>query len=256
MELQVAIDGCGDVLQITSVEDLKSAASVTTPVDTLLIQPKDPSKYLDLKDEFMVLTSLIRLRQVKTLYCHKVNLEHAADRRISNQNLESLHSATFESCANCGFIMRYLMMECPNLRSLREIGPKLENLPHRESNREVSQTTTLILAFLENHYSLVDFYYDRLEERIVKYPRQSKPPGKVEAAMNAAFERLLDTQRKISECLERNRKGQQKCRTAIYQLFLIEGFAVGDPFKALNRDVLRIIAKMLYSTIGTKIWVT
>jgi hypothetical protein len=84
---------------------------------------------------------------------------------------------------------------------------------------------------------------------MVEFPKQSQAD-----TMHATFNDLVDVRHRIIYYLKRNRDGIAKCRDAIYQLMLIKKYAPENPFKVLNRDVMLIIAKMLYVTIGTKVW--
>jgi hypothetical protein len=65
---------------------------------------------------------------------------------------------------------------------------------------------------------------------------------------------LKNYQKTVKAVLTRNHAGYVRCRDSIYQIFLIKRFTTGSVFDIIGIDVVRIIAKMLYSTIGTKPW--
>lgn len=58
----------------------------------------------------------------------------------------------------------------------------------------------------------------------------------------------------ITSVIERNVIGWEKCRDAIYQLYLIKRYGASPLFLCLNRDVVKIIARLLYQSRFTQVW--
>jgi hypothetical protein len=82
-------------------------------------------------------------------------------------------------------------------------------------------------------------------------------PVLMKAGIRAEERKVLNGYEKIvGMVLQRNHHGYVRCRMVIYQLFLIKRHRPDSVFRFINRDIVMIIAKMLYATIGTKIWCT
>lgn len=58
----------------------------------------------------------------------------------------------------------------------------------------------------------------------------------------------------IQEIIQRNAAGWVSCRQAIYQLYLIKRHGASPLFLCLNRDVVGIIARLLYASRFTEAW--
>jgi hypothetical protein len=230
------------------------ATLLEADIETVIIEPRNGNDFVDMVDSLPWIINLVSTKKIKVLRCLKVDLNQPRTGNIIHENISSLKSATFTSCANTGAVMTYLLVHCSLLQELEERGPKLSILNHSNSNREVFNITTSIRTMLAENYRLKKFHYDRLEARVVEFPTIPLPDGDYGAEMQEKFATLVNRQKGIFGFLERNRRGYDKCRRAVYQLLLIKRFASENPFRLLNRDVMLMIAKMVYATIGTKVW--
>ena len=58
----------------------------------------------------------------------------------------------------------------------------------------------------------------------------------------------------ITKIIERNVIGWEKCRGAIYQWYLIKRYGNCAIFGFLNRDVVNLIARLVYASRFTEVW--
>jgi hypothetical protein len=241
-------------MYVFSAADLYKAFkdALNGKVETLIIEPQ--ADFVDLTDSLPLLINVLKKYHIQNLLCLKVDLSKPMDPSKRTDLILPLRSANFTSCENVGTTMRYLMYYCPKLEELRELGPKLSILNHSYSNWEVDTVSIAVQSFLQDNYRLRSFHYDRLEARKVEFPKVARLEGDLGSLMAQTFQTLVGRDRHIKEMIARNNQGYDKCRKAIYCLLLIKRFAIGDPFKLLNHDVMLIICRMLYASIGTKVW--
>ena len=147
--------------------------------------------------------------------------------------------------------MRVVVIHCPNLEILVNERPGADT----KEDAEIRVTSRTICEYLKERYRLRSFRYDDLELELNRLSNfRFDYVNEKEARLAERLTNLENSKSGILESLTRNQRGYSNCRAAIWQLFLIKRYSPENPFKHLNKDVITLIAQLLYDTIGTSVW--
>ena len=151
-------------------------------------------------------------------------------------------------CTGSTPFINFCLKRCPNLRELVERkSPKRPSAigSSQRIDRALSVYERLLVS-LRNHHGLLTFESSTLlsEMKVLK-----------EAGMSPSQNmQLILNDREMQGLFLRNQNGCQKCSAAIYQLLLIKRYRPDSVFRFINKDVVMIIAKLIYKTMGTAAW--
>lgn len=207
-------------------------------IDMLIVEPENGSvmKLSHCVDRMM---RVLQGWKVKRLVCRRIEL--FLDKGDTWEVLPDLRGIEFVECVEVhGFVA-----------ALIYLSPSLRVVIHEclQFNRPVNYIDVVRAAWrcLEHNYGLIRFRQNEFESRV-----------KVLSLTGNTTHVLLQFHKNMEMKLKRNQKGYDRCRQAIYQLFLIRNYfrerALENPFGLLDRNVVKMIALMVYETIGTKIW--
>lgn len=79
----------------------------------------------------------------------------------------------------------------------------------------------------------------------------SEEPMTLKSSIKLEMEQMRT---EIDDYLKRNQQGYEKCKWAVLLMLLAHRYRKGNVFNTLPVDVLRIIAKMVWASVGTQIW--
>lgn len=215
---------------------------------SVVIMPPENEPHLLLNNQYLVpllkLIGKIRCRNLTFIRCNfTFDTEYAIKGRFDF--LETLRLVT---CRNVITFIPRIMKTCLQLVAFSESESESRASVGHDWYRAVAVAGNLILlhASLRLNYRILEFESSTLDEEI---------PLLMKAGVRTEQRKVLkDHERNLGKLLWRNHDGYQKCRSAIYQLFLIKKHRLDSVFRFVNRDVVKIIARLLYESIGTKIW--
>ncbi len=141
-----------------------------------------------------------------------------------------------------------LVNRCPQLLTLSETSaeePQVTRDDCYESMIMIDRTTTITDALSQN-YGLLTFESSFITGQLDSLLAAEIGPTHGDGLQN--YVKLMGT------LLKRNRDGYIKCSVAIRQLFLIKRYRPDSVFRFINLDVVRLIARLVHGSRGTKIW--
>ncbi len=156
--------------------------------------------------------------------------------------LRHVKNMSFENCR--GNTPYWLLTTCSNIQ--RFIVNVTRFGKNNNMKREYYRTRAVIsiIQSFPDSYRIVEFYSLPIEEECKLLLNHGIP--------QKDRRDIVDGKKRIQSIINRNIAGYARCRLAIYQLFLIKKYT--DIFAVVNIDVIRIIARMLFNSLGTKIW--
>lgn len=246
----VRISSSTDLDGDDAVENLMNQRIVGTRHYKLLVEGLDLSKislfntHLTVFIELMAKLKPVSLAFVRVTFMHKVP-EAWCKRRFIN-----LQEITMASCHEAISFIHCLIKMCPRLRSLQEYG----DYSFTSSVKDYWRRQYLLeevgdsCKALSSNYHMVKFKSESMEQELKKLFNGGIP--------GSDRNQFTSYKKAVKVHLERNQGGLQKCRDAVYQLFLIKRYRPDSVFRFVALDVVKIIARMVYASnqSNPKLW--
>ena len=197
------------------------------------------------KKHQVYLMRILSILKVRRLRCVNVKFTRIP---IGALKYPCLKEVILHDCVNVEFFLEHIAPGVRDLEVFIETRSDPIVMHSVELQHRISNAICNLAGQLETNYKLRGFEYSKAGTLAAL---DTSASNKLEAATSDTVKASLVV---IKQIVERNVNGYDKCRSAIRQLFLIKRYAPENPFKNLNRDVVMIIAKLIYGTIGTKVW--
>lgn len=188
---------------------------------------------------------LVARLKIRRLSFRKVHFDPLMDLNFSRCSW--LTTITFKRCDDIFAFILKALRTCPCLQIINvfsSIGVGLDS-----DRFWFTWLIKEVIVRLKNNYWLRSFTIDDLPVRLSWFATlMAQPRG-----MNKRQE-MIDTFAQLNCLLARNLKGQRMCMSAVRQLFLIKKYRPDSLFRFINVDVVRFIAKLVYSSVETVVW--
>lgn len=156
--------------------------------------------------------------------------------------LPELTKVTFTRCVDIDEFVIFLLCHVPSLEFLADDGSL--NVNSIQSYVDVSRTA---MKQLNGNYKLHHFEHYELEMKVRGLSLTGRPDVM-----------LCEVHKNIQVKVTRNRLGYRKCTDAVYQWLMICNYSRrnsnDNPVRLLCKNIAKMIAEMVYATIGTKVW--
>lgn len=203
------------------------------------------------RGKFVMLLNILRVLQ-----CHKLSLQNTfgsgqeeTHGPIKTAVLPNLREISMVKCGESAELIGNLITKCPQLESLTQVDPDVTEMSVKADYRQISQSKDL--TFKIDRSAMLNYRLTRLESTALQHELQILGASELRPEDRKYFKEYSRT---MNTALTRNRKGYQRCRGVIYQLFLIKRYRPESVFRFINRDVVMLIAKLIHATIGTELW--
>jgi hypothetical protein len=239
------------VLRITNMndfhdEDYMEAVQIITagkPIDELIVESENEEiTFHPTPDHLAMFLCKIQQLQVPTLTCRRVSFNDIivffSSMDVMLERCQYLRNVILDDCEG-QIRMCQVLVKCPRLRSLTgEV-----TLARSFSPLDLKIKIEGIIGNLQDQYAITCFEVRQIEV-FSQYAAQEETENRGQPSIIS----------RIDTILLRNIKGYRKCRKAIYYWFLMKKCSKVPMFNALNMDVVRMIARMLHDSRGTKVW--
>lgn len=238
LELQVASNPANP-LKLDNVKELIVRRSYEQDTDVngyMLLREAD------LKDCLQLVSRL----KVSTLYFRKVHFGSIED-KLDFSKCKSLNTINFKHCDRIFSFVREAVRSCPYLQNIRIVS----SVGVTQTNDRFWFTVLIkeLILMVKTNYWLRSFTIDDLDVRVSWFETfMAQPRG------FAKRQEMIDVFAELNGLLTRNIKGHRRCFAAIRQLFLIKKYRSKSVFGIIGIDVVKIIVRMLHSSLGTAIW--
>lgn len=206
-----------------------------------------------LPDEGLLLDDdIIRLVKIMArLRCHELAIlttTISIDPSSKLNFLRHLRTIELTACRGSMTFIKVMLYVCPNLLSLSELGVERFPVLRIDRNRSMLmvERSEGIINALKINYSLSSFESSSISQEIKLLLVAGIHPGH-----RSIIQKYNKTMKAL---LKRNRDGYAKCNDAILQIFLIKRYRPDSVFRFVNFDVVRLIAKLLHNSRGTRVW--
>jgi hypothetical protein len=205
-----------------------------------------PAEFLQLNhDQLQTLISLLEELNIVHLQCQKVRFSSAklvqGERNISLKDCRSLRTIKMIDCRDTVRSLVRAVCDCPQLQRINTESQR----PHYRTNLDIE--LHLMILKLNSNFSLQHF-------TLCEVGAALKGGGDSFSGCAAWTQAIVHYTSIICQIVERNAIGLEKCRRAIYQVLLIKRHGKSPLFACLNKDIVKIIAKLVYNSRFTEAW--
>lgn len=190
-------------------------------------------------EKLVKLLELVPIKSIEFRMCEFDNV-----RTVDMSKSLSLRKMAFVKCDRyVGFVISCLAN--PRLAEITvTVSGSSYNL--RTTKSSLPNNLASMADNIENNYSLFKFQFDEIESYLADTKNVKN--------LSQVRRMVLASQERIKTYVDRNIRGRERCRKTIYTLFLIKRFSDNTVFRLTDVNVLLIIARRLYATIGSKEW--
>lgn len=215
----------------------------------VLIIETNTNERITLYDEHLtnLLDLLSRLKPWKLQFS---DVTFECDFPVVKRNFNYVSEIVTANCRRSSDFVEYMVIRCPRLKSLHDTSfNHLEAVTTGYWNRQALVDTLLLMigAFKVNHH-LTNFTSLSME-----YDLKALLKTGLHSGMRTTFNEYNKT---VKSTLRRNQAGIERCRSAVYQLFLIKRYRPASVFRFIGIDVVRLIAKLVMASwdADAKVW--
>jgi hypothetical protein len=217
--------------------------SISGPIVGLILASVNlDMQFLDLNHgQFQALISILEKLNIVHLQCQSVRFSSAklveGERNISLKACQSLRTIKMIDCRDTTRFIARAVCDCPQLESVNT------EAEHPDYRANLDTQLRIMALKLNSNFRLRHF---AICDVLVALKEDGNLPSWNQA--------ITGYQSVIREIIDRNTIGLQKCRQAIYHIFLIKRHSASPLFACLNGDLVKIIARLLYASRFTEAW--